>query len=103
MLAETFPAAQLCHWGVPHDRYDREVHRERRRQLVARLAEQLSLRTSRPVAISWQLALEFWPDAEEDELFHSAASAITPLLGGNGQSGQQIALPQVRRPIFGRR
>jgi hypothetical protein len=43
LLVEAFPAAQLRHWGLPHDLYNGASGRERRHQLVAHLDKRLAL------------------------------------------------------------
>ena len=43
LLVEAFPAAQLCHWGLPHDRYNGPAHLKRRRQLIHELEKRLGL------------------------------------------------------------
>src|SRR5579864_392251 len=45
LLVETFPAAQLCHWGLPHEAYNRNTEKETavRRILVGSLGARIAL------------------------------------------------------------
>jgi predicted nuclease with RNAse H fold len=45
LLVETFPAAQLCQWGLPHQAYNRSTEKESviRRSLVLSLATRIEL------------------------------------------------------------
>jgi hypothetical protein len=45
LLVEAFPAAQLRHWRLPHDRYNGATNRERRDHLVSQLRRRLSFTT----------------------------------------------------------
>lgn len=45
LLVEAFPAAQLYHWNLPHNRYNGEIHQGMRVCLVSEISHRLLLLT----------------------------------------------------------
>ena len=48
LIAEAFPAAQLCNWGLTHQRYGREADVETRRSITAAISDRIDLGDFRP-------------------------------------------------------
>jgi hypothetical protein len=70
LLVEAYPAAQLHHWGLPHQGYGKPVQRAVRRRIVEYVAKDISIEKNRAT-------LEEDPDALDAVLCAFAAIAVT--------------------------
>lgn len=70
LLAEAFPAAQLCNWKLPHQGYSRKTDGETRCLIVAAISDRTNLAGFRPV-------LEQCADALDAVICAFAAMAVT--------------------------
>ncbi len=75
MLVEAFPAAQLRHWSLPHQRYAGEAGAETRNVIVAALKSRIALSSKDADAMSAS------PDALDAVIAVFAAIAAPTLLG----------------------